>query len=68
MRRLLEPEMARLNQGLAHHEQVRRFALASADFTIETGELTPTMKLKRRNIVAKYGDRLKELYGIDWQG
>jgi len=68
VRRLLEPEMARLNQGLAHHEQVRRFALASADFTIETGELTPTMKLKRRNIVAKYGDRLKELYGIDWQG
>lgn len=65
--RLLEPELARLNQDLARHEQIRRFALAAADFTIDTDELTPTMKLKRRNILARYGQRIKELYGIDWQ-
>ena len=65
-RKMFETEMEKINQRLANHEKIRRFAILPNDFTIDTGELTPTLKLKRRNIVAKYKDLIKSLYGEDW--
>ncbi len=43
-------------------EQVKKFELLPEEWTIETGELTPTLKLKRRIILEKYHDILEKLY------
>ncbi len=43
-------------------ERVKKFALIPEPFTQEGGELTPTLKLKRRVILAKYQDRIEALY------
>ncbi len=54
VRRLIKAEIDRLSKDLADFEKVRRFALLERDFSQETGELTPTLKLKRRVIAEKY--------------
>jgi long-chain acyl-CoA synthetase len=56
------------NRELPRFEQIKRFEVLSTAFSVETGELTPTMKLKRRIVASKYGDRIDALYnggGID---
>jgi long-chain acyl-CoA synthetase len=50
------------NARLARVQQVKRWRLLPAEWTAESEELTPTLKLKRRIIYAKYGDVLDELY------
>ena len=66
VRAMIEQAVAEANGKLARHEQIKGFAMLPADFTIDTGELTPTLKLKRRNIVTKYEQILKDLYGENW--
>jgi long-chain acyl-CoA synthetase len=51
-----------VNRELAHHERIVKFALVEKDFTIEGGELTPTMKVKRRAVETKYADLIAGLY------
>jgi long-chain acyl-CoA synthetase len=43
-------------------QQVKRWQLLPAEWTAETGELTPTLKLKRRVVHAKYADAIDALY------
>ncbi len=50
------------NAQLARFETVKRFEILSAPLTVQTGELTPTMKLKRRVIAEQYADRIAALY------
>ena len=50
------------NHELAHVEQVRRFAVLGRDFSQEAGELTPTMKLKRKAVVDLHGALLESVY------
>jgi long-chain acyl-CoA synthetase len=50
------------NQRLSRVEQVKRFAIVPAEWTAESEELTPTMKLKRRVIHAKYAKEIEALY------
>ncbi len=52
----------RVNATLSRPEQVRRFAVLEREWTPEGGELTPTLKLRRAAIAAKYADRLRALY------
>jgi long-chain acyl-CoA synthetase len=59
---LLTAEFERLNGRLARYETIKRFHIVPGDFTIEEGELTPTMKLKRRVVVEKYQEQLDALY------
>ncbi len=54
-----------INRQLASFEQVKRFVLLGTDFTQETGELTPTLKVKRKVVIKKYGNLLDALYGKD---
>jgi long-chain acyl-CoA synthetase len=51
------------NARLSRPEQVKRFALLPSEWTAESEELTPTMKLKRRVVSTKYSDVLDGLYG-----
>jgi long-chain acyl-CoA synthetase len=51
-----------VNADRSRYEQVKRFAILPHDFSMETGELTPTLKLKRRVVQERYADELDELY------
>ncbi|MDH3253445.1 MAG: long-chain fatty acid--CoA ligase [Acidobacteriota bacterium] len=62
VRELYEQEVAAVNERLAKYEQIRAFELVPNEFTIETGELTPTQKIKRRVIGTKYGDTIEGIY------
>lgn len=59
---LIEREVNESNTHLARYEQIKKFRILENDFTVETGELTPTMKLKRRVIIEKYKKLLDEMY------
>jgi long-chain acyl-CoA synthetase len=50
------------NAGLANFETIKRFRLVGDEWSQDTGELTPSMKLKRRVISAKYASVIDELY------
>jgi long-chain acyl-CoA synthetase len=62
MRQLLESRVAQLNQRLASYETVKKFIVAPTDFSLETGELTPTLKIKRQVVTQKYQAQLEQLY------
>lgn len=55
-------EVELFNQSFGKWEQLKRFELLDTSWGIETGELTPTMKLKRKVIMEKYADRVEALY------
>jgi long-chain acyl-CoA synthetase len=55
-------EVEQFNQFFGNWEQIKRFELLDTSWGIETGELTPTMKLKRKVIMEKYSDRVEALY------
>ena len=48
-------------------EQVKKFELLNAEWTINGGELTPTLKLKRKVIMEKYADAVERIYAVDDQ-
>jgi long-chain acyl-CoA synthetase len=52
----------RINETLAPIERVRRFILADAPFTIDNGQMTPTLKVRRHIVIGIYGERLEGLY------
>jgi long-chain acyl-CoA synthetase len=51
-----------VNGGLANFETLKRFRVVAEEWTQETGELTPSMKLKRRAITARYSAVIEALY------
>ncbi|HRZ77855.1 MAG TPA: hypothetical protein P5248_10845, partial [Bacteroidales bacterium] len=55
-------EVASINAHFDHTEQVKRFALVSDDWTVETGELSPTLKLRRNEIMHRYAGLIEALY------
>jgi long-chain acyl-CoA synthetase len=60
---LYESIVHELNLGLAKFEQLKKVLLVPDEFSIAGGELTPSMKLKRRVIEKKYADQINALYG-----
>ncbi|RMG66229.1 MAG: long-chain fatty acid--CoA ligase [Calditrichaeota bacterium] len=60
--KLYEQEVAAVNKNLASYESIKKFALIEQPFTIESGELTPTLKIKRRVVEQKYADIIEKLY------
>jgi long-subunit acyl-CoA synthetase (AMP-forming) len=58
----LERRVEEVNQGLARYESIKRFAILPQELSIDGGELTPTLKLKRRVIGEKYRATIEELY------
>ena len=54
--------VAEANAHLSRPEQVRRFALLPAEWTTQSGELTPSMKRRRRVIIDRYAKEIEELY------
>lgn len=59
---LLQSEVDRFNKEYGQWEQVKKFTLLPVTWTVESGELTPTMKLKRKFIVGKFQKEHDALY------
>lgn len=58
-----QEEVDKFNERLAHHEQIKRFDLTCRKWTPETGELSPTLKLKRKLLKQIYKAKLDFIYG-----
>lgn len=54
--------VARVNRQLAPFEQIRKFRIIERDFSIETGEMTPTMKIRRNRVLENHRELVSELY------
>ena len=55
--------ISQVNSELSSYETVKNFAILDKDFTIEDGELTPSLKVKRKYCDEKYRDKIEALYG-----
>ena len=62
IRKLYHAEIERLQKDLPHYERVRRFELLSQTLTVENGEITPTMKVKRKVVEQKYAGLIEKMY------
>jgi len=62
---MMRARVEELNRSLAPFEQIKKFVLLGTDFSQETGELTPTLKVKRKVVIQKYGLLLDALYEKD---
>jgi long-chain acyl-CoA synthetase len=60
-----EDRIALRQKDLADHEKVKRFRLLPHAFSQESGEITPTLKLRRKFIVEKYRTIIDALYAVD---
>lgn len=62
IRKMLEERIERLQKGFANFEKIKRFTLLSKEFTIESGELTNTLKLRRPIINNRYAHEIEAMY------
>lgn len=58
----LREAIGRVNRQLAPFEQIRKFKILERDFSIEEGELTPTMKIRRRQVIDNHRRLIQEMY------
>lgn len=65
VKNIYKKEMREFSKELASHEKIRDFRLLPNEFTVETGEITPTMKVKRRVISEKYADQIADIFKDD---
>lgn len=57
-----QQEIDDLNKNFGHWEQIKKFVLLPKEFSIDGGELTPTLKLKRKEIYKKYASEIESIY------
>jgi long-chain acyl-CoA synthetase len=62
---LYQKEVTAVNLNLSDHEKIKRFRLVSDEWTAPTGELSPTLKLKRKVLYLKYGALISEIFSVD---
>jgi long-chain acyl-CoA synthetase len=59
---LIASEINRLNEYLGHYARIKNFVLLADEWSLSGGELTPTLKLKRRQVLTKYATEIESLY------
>jgi long-chain acyl-CoA synthetase len=59
---LYKDKIKELQEHLADYEKVKKFTLMPAEFDINTGEITPTLKVKRNVVLKKYADIIEKMY------
>jgi long-chain acyl-CoA synthetase len=60
--KVIEDDMSKFQKQLANYERVRKFVLLEKPFTIESGEITPSMKIKRKFVEERYRHLIEEMY------
>ena len=60
--KLVQSDILQLTRDLADYERIRKVALLPDEFSIDKGELTPTLKVKRRVVDEKFHDLIEEIY------
>ena len=63
VQKLYKNEVEHYNKDFNHVEQIKKFELLPLDWTVETGEMTPKLSLKRKVIMEKYKDAVGRIYG-----
>jgi long-chain acyl-CoA synthetase len=61
-RTMIAPYVKELNSKLNRWETIKKFAILPRDLTIEAGEITPSMKIKRRNVETNFAAQIDEMY------
>jgi long-chain acyl-CoA synthetase len=61
----VESAVKQANQSVSHAESIRKFRILPVDFTEDTGELTPTMKVKRNVVAEKFAAEIEAIYSKD---
>jgi len=64
LKQKIESELSRINKNFGNWEQIKKFAILPEEMTVESGELTPTLKMKRKIILQKYEREIEEIYNI----
>jgi len=64
LKQKIESELSRINKNFGNWEQIKKFAILPDEMTVESGELTPTLKMKRKIILQKYEREIEEIYNI----
>jgi long-chain acyl-CoA synthetase len=62
VQQIVQDELDRANSNYAQVEQIKKFVILDRDLSIEEGELTPTLKVKRNVINDRFGDLFDSLY------
>ncbi len=62
VRGLFQEGVDSVNANLANVEKIKKFTILPSDLSVEGGELTPTLKVKRKVVNQKYGDQIKAIY------
>ena len=59
---LIDKDMSQFQKKLANYERVRKFKLLEKPFSLESGEITPSLKIKRKFVEERYGYLIEEMY------
>jgi long-chain acyl-CoA synthetase len=62
IKELINSEVEKFNKDFGHWEQVKKFTLLTEEWTVEGGQLTPTMKVKRKVVTERYRDHVEKMY------
>ncbi len=62
---LLKNEIDLLTEDLSSYERIQKFLLVSEPFSLESGELTPSLKVKRKVVEENYASQIDALYKMD---
>jgi long-chain acyl-CoA synthetase len=65
---LVQGVVDEVNRDRSRFEQIKRFAILPRDFTMEEGEVTPTLKLRRRAVQEHFADEIEALYAEPYAG
>ena len=65
VRQLIEKEVEAACAPLARYEQVKKIVLLRSEFSIERGEITPTMKVRRREVERRYSVEIEKIYTLE---
>jgi long-chain acyl-CoA synthetase len=62
---LIESQVTEANQSLERWETIKRFEILPSELSVEEGEVTPSLKVRRRAVEEKYADMLNTMYDSD---
>ena len=62
VQKLMDQQLHKFNEHFNHTEQIKKYALLPQEWTVDTGEITPTLKLKRKVIMEKYCQEIEAIY------